>query len=57
MPATNAAFSKGIFAVATNSAGQTRKAGGICINQYFLDVYGLEEFNDNLKEKERRGAP
>jgi hypothetical protein len=30
VPATNAAFSKGIFVAATNSTNQTNKAGSTC---------------------------
>jgi hypothetical protein len=42
--ATRAAFSKGIFVGATNSANQTNKAGSryvLLFSLSFLDVYGL----------------
>ncbi len=43
MPATSAPFSKGIFAVATNSTSQTNKARQYMplISLYVLDVYDL----------------
>jgi hypothetical protein len=39
VPATSAASSKGIFAVATNITNQTNKAGGTCLS--FLDACGF----------------